>query len=348
MRRRSAAYVAAAALMVAAPLTAQETHRIPGGDVAIYNLAGRARVVAGTGSDVVVRVLRGGQDAARLQVEVGEVDGRQALRVIYPSDRIVYPGMGRGSRTQQSVDADGTFGDGRDGWRRDRVTIAGSGSGMEAWADLEVQVPPGRDFAMYVAVGAVDVEGVRGDVLVDTGSGSVSARGVRGSLLVDTGSGSITVSDVEGPVEVDTGSGSVEVDEVSGASVLVDTGSGSVRGRGIRSGSLRVDTGSGEIRLAAVAAPDVVLDTGSGRIEVELLEDVERLDVDTGSGSVTVRVPSTMGAEIEIDTGSGGIDLDVPVEVRSVKRNYLLGRIGDGRGTIRIDTGSGSVRIIGG
>jgi hypothetical protein len=49
---------------------------------------------------------------------------------------------------------------------------------------------------------------------------------------------------------------------------------------------------------------------------------------------------------VEIDTGSGGIDLDFPLEVRSVRRDRVQGRLGDGQGTILIDTGSGSIRIV--
>ena len=83
-------------------------------------------------------------------------------------------------------------------------------------------------------------------------------------------------------------------------------------------------------------------------VELELLEDVDELVVDTGSGAVIIRVPSGLGAEIEVDTGSGGIDVDIPLEVRQVKRNYLRGILGDGRGSIRVDTGSGAIRLIGG
>jgi hypothetical protein len=83
-------------------------------------------------------------------------------------------------------------------------------------------------------------------------------------------------------------------------------------------------------------------------VEVELLDDVEDLMIDTGSGGVTVRVPANLGAEVEVDTGSGGIDVDVPLEVREVRRNYMRGILGDGQGTIVIDTGSGGVRLIGG
>jgi len=109
---------------------------------------------------------------------------------------------------------------------------------------------------------------------------------------------------------------------------------------------LRVDTGSGAIELEAVTVPDVVLDTGSGSVDIELLIDVESLDIDTGSGSVTVRAPRDLGAMVEIETGSGGIDLDFPVELRTARRDLVRGRIGDGRGKIVIDTGSGTVRLI--
>ena len=107
-----------------------------------------------------------------------------------------------------------------------------------------------------------------------------------------------------------------------------------------------VDTGSGGIELETVSATDVVLDTGSGSIDIELLTDIDRLDADTGSGSITVRAPAGLGATVDIETGSGGIDLDFPVEVRTIRRDEVRGTIGDGRGEINIDTGSGSVKLL--
>jgi hypothetical protein len=336
--------VAAAVFASPSLLGAQETHRVSGPEVAIYNLAGHVEVVAGTGSDVVVRVTRGGADASRLQVEVGTVQGRQALRVIYPDDQVVYPELGRGSRTTVRVRDDGTWSG--EGPRGDQVEIRGSGSGMEAWADLVVEVPDGKDFSLYLATGDSEVRGVSGEVLVDTGSGSVDARDVTGALDVDTGSGSIDVANVRGSLMVDTGSGSVTIENVAGDDISIDTGSGSVRGRGLESASLNVDTGSGSIELDEVVATDVVLDTGSGGVDLVLLSDVDVLDVDTGSGSVTIHAPADLGGELDIETGSGGIDLDFPVELSVMKRNEVSGTLGDGRGRIRIDTGSGGVRLI--
>lgn len=336
----------AAATLLADPSAAQEVHRVSGRDVAVYNLVGHARVVRGSGSDVVVRVTRGGADASRLSVETGNVDGRQTLRILYPDDRIIYDEMGRGSRTTVRVRDDGTFWGRSGGSRGDAVEIRGSGSGLEAWADLVVEVPAGTRIAVNVAVGEMEAEGLQSDARLATGSGSVDARDITGSLEVDTGSGSATVSSIRGNLSVDTGSGSVRVQDVEGDEVEIDTGSGGVRGGGLSAAQLRVDTGSGSIELDAVSAPEVVLDTGSGSVDIELLRDVDLLDVDTGSGSVTVRAPEDLGAQVEIETGSGGIDMDFAVQVRSIRRDHVQGTLGDGRGTIRIDTGSGGIRLL--
>ncbi|HSR42327.1 MAG TPA: DUF4097 family beta strand repeat-containing protein [Longimicrobiales bacterium] len=336
---------ALALLVIPASAAAQEaeTYRLSGQELAVYNLAGAVEVVRGSGDQAVVEVRRGGSDAARLSVEVGPVDGREALRVLYPSERVVYAaGQGR-SRTRVRVRDDGTFSDGRGGG--DRVEVSTFGSGLEAHADLLVRVPEGRDLSVYLAVGETRAEGVSGRLRIDTGSGRVTTRSTSGSLEVDTGSGSVEVRGARGDVEVDTGSGSVEVTDVTGTRLGVDTGSGSVRGDAIEVERLDVDTGSGRIDLGRVRAREILLDTGSGSVSLELESDVDDLEVDTGSGSVDLWVPAELGARLEVDTGSGGIEIDVPVRIRTARRDHLEGVLGDGRGEIRIDTGSGSVEI---
>lgn len=320
----------------------QEEHRITGGSVAVYNLAGAVEIVPGSGSDVVVEITRGGSDARELEVQVMGVEGREALVVRYPGDRIIYPEMGRNSNSTTRVRSDGTFSRGQGS----KVEIRGSGNGLEAWADLRISVPRGQDFALFLIVGETNLADIEGQILVDTGSGAVHARTGSGNLEIDTGSGEITVRGFEGELGLDTGSGSVEISDIRGGHVNVDTGSGSVVADGISASRLGVDTGSGRIELSGVSAPDVVLDTGSGSVEVELLQDVDDLEIDTGAGSVTVWVNETVGARVELDTGSGGIDLDIPLEVREAKRDYVRGTLGDGVGNIHIDTGSGTIRLL--
>jgi hypothetical protein len=334
-------------LMAVAPPGAQgqETHRISGSEVAVFNLAGAVEIVPGSGGDVTVEIMRGGSDASRLEVRTVRVDGWDALVIHYPGDEIVYPEMWRGSRTQTNIADDGTFFGDR-GSRDRRVTISGSGDGMEAWADLRIAVPAGKQFGLFLLVGETSARDVTGDFLLDQGSGGIHVEGAGGRFMIDTGSGAVTVNGFDGDISVDTGSGSVEIHDVQGDDLMVDTGSGEVVGSQISASSVGIDTGSGEVALTRISSSNVMVDTGSGGVELELLSDVQRLEVDTGSGPITIVVPPNLGAEIEADTGSGGIDVDVPLEIREAERNYLRGVLGDGRGSIRIDTGSGEIRII--
>lgn len=346
----SLALVALAGLVAATVLPAgetqeAETYRLQGDAVAVYNLAGSVSVEPGEGDAVVVEVRRGGPDAGRLSVETGSVEGRQTLRVRYPGDRVVYPD-GR-SETDVRVRDDGTFGSRWNGGGRE-IEVSWRGSGVEAHADLTVRVPRDRAVDVLLAVGDVEARGVEGQLTLDTRTGSIDARDLRGEISLDTGSGSVDVRSVVGDLEVDTGSGSVTVSDVQGDEVVIDTGSGGVRGTGFDVERLDVDTGSGGIDLEEVAARRLGLDTGSGRIRVALASDVDELVADTGSGGVTLVVPDDFGAELSLDAGSGDFVFDVPVEIHSHEDGEFEGRIGDGRGRVEIDTGSGGVRIRGG
>jgi lia operon protein LiaG len=341
-----------------ARLTAQQPERYTVADdyVAIYNLVGTVRVESGSG-DVAVQVTRAGAESGGLRIAQGEVDGRLAFRVLYPGDRIRWREDGRGSSsTELRVRDDGTFGDlddehvrgrhGRHDWEEGRKVTIASNSGIDARADLLVQVPRGRRVALYLAVGAVAVANVDGELSVDTHAAPVTATGVKGELSVDVGSGAVRVSQIEGDLSVDTGSGSVEVSRYHGASLTIDTGSGDVTGTELTGDDLAIETGSGEIRLTAVTAPRVSLETGSGGVTAELKRDVSSLQAETGSGDIAIRAPASLGAEINIETSSGDIETDFPLQITRHGRDHMVGTIGDGQGTIAIETGSGQIRLL--
>ena len=330
-------------LFLAAPLAAQGTrYTLSGSDVAVYNLAGAMRVEAGSGSAVVVEVTRHGADASKLRVESGALNGRQTLRVVYPGDRIVYPALGRHSESRTRVNDDGTF----NGNRGHEVTIAGDGSGLEASADLRVLVPTGQRIAVNLVAGRVVVANVNGQLRVDVASADVETAGTRGGLSIDVGSGNVKVSDADGDVSVDTGSGDVTLNGIRGGDVGIDTGSGEVTGTTVAARSLKIDTGSGGVQLAGLSSADVNVDTGSGDIDLELDAALRSFHAETGSGDVKLRAPASLGAEVDFETSSGEIRSDFDVAVTRREEDHLIGRIGDGRGRMSIDTGSGDVTLI--
>jgi hypothetical protein len=333
--------------MIATAAEAPQSRTLAGPDVAVFTLCGAVRVEAGAGSSVEAEITTAGRDAARLRIETGEIEGRNTLRVVFPGSRVVYPAIGRGSNLQLRYRDDGTFGDGFGksffGGRLVRVT--GSGSGLEAHADLRVRVPAGKSAAIYVGAGRIDATNVDGDIRLDAASAPVSASRMRGTLVIDTGSGSVSLSESAGDLSVDTGSGSVELSGIAGDALRVDTGSGSVTGTDIAVERLSVDTGSGGIDMDTVKADDLVLDTGSGSVRLDLVSQADRLAVDTGSGDVDIEVPNGFGATLSIETGSG--DISTNLQLTGVRRSSgeLHARAGDGRCAMRLETGSGSIRV---
>jgi putative adhesin len=351
--------VIACTLLASAPgaIAAQQPERytLEAGPALVYNLVGNVRVEPGEGR-VVVLVTRAGADDGKLTIGQGERGGRSTFRVIYPADRIRSGRAPDRGSTQLRVRDDGTFGGDGDEWhdhgrheRHDeeegrRVTIGDDG--LDARADLVVLVPKGERVAVHLAVGAVTVANVDGELRVHTHSAPVTASGTRGMLAVDVDAGEVRVSDAQGELDVDTGSGSVDVTKFSGSDLTVDTGSGEVTGSDLTADELGVDTGSGEIRLAGVTSPRLSLETGSGGITAELRRDLASLEVETGSGDVSIRAPSSLGAAVEIQTASGDIETDFPLQMTRGGRDHMVGTIGDGKGTIAIETGSGEIRLL--
>jgi lia operon protein LiaG len=338
-------------LAVFATAGVAQTNRfvLKGDSVAVYNLVGELRVEPGSGSDVAVEVTRGGADAAKLDVQSGPLRGYETLRVLYPGDEISLPEWGRGWNTTMRVRDDGTFGD--DGrWRRDGREVRISGrmrGGLEAYANLRVTVPAGRRVWLHWGVGKVFVSNVDGVIVVQAASADVSAERTRGTLKLDTGSGEIDLRDASGDVKLESGSGDITATNVHGDVIKIETGSGNITLTGAEATHLGLETGSGDITVTGAKGNQMAFETGSGSVDVGLTAAFTNLAIETGSGDVTLRVPPTIGAEVDLDTGSGEFDLGgLTIQVRRLEEDHITGTIGDGRGRLSIETGSGNVRLV--
>ncbi len=342
-----------AAVFAAIPSLAhgQSEHRALTGDrISIYNLAGHLSVKAGSGSQVGVDIVRGGRDASQLKIVTGDIRGTQSLRVIYPSNQIVYSTANNRSRTQLHVNSDGTFDD-QDGdrdWGRgtDRVEIRDSGNGLEAHADLVVSVPKGQRLAVHWGVGEAEVTNVDGDLRVSVAASRVTSTHTSGRLALLTGSGGVDVSDAQGDVELATGSGGVVLRGIHGENLDIETGSGRVRGEAVDVRSLKAEVGSGGLQLSHVKAARVTVDAGSGGTELAFESEVSDLAVDAGSGGVTLHLAANQSGDVDIRTGSGGVESDFPVQTTRIERGALHGHIGTGTGRIKVEAGSGGVRLL--
>jgi lia operon protein LiaG len=345
---RHALMLGALALLPAiqSPALAAQTYTLTGDDVAIWDPAGEVRMEAATGNAVEVVVTLQGKDAGDVTVSDKALGSRPTLRVLYSGHTIIYPPMGRWSNSNTTIRDDGTWGDHVNGWSGHRLTVKGSGSGTEAWADIVVRVPKGRRVSVYSIAGSAEIRNVDGKVSFDGGSGGAQAENCRGTLSLDLGSGGVEVNGFRGELNVDTGSGSVKANDVNGPSVRLDTGSGGVTGDGIVTDDLLVDTGSGSVELSRVDAKRAKVDTGSGGVAMGMLTATPDLDIDTGSGSVRVSLPTTLSARLHIETGSGGIRSELPLTIDEKDTGILRGTAGGGAGRLHVETGSGGVSLL--
>ncbi|HZZ39552.1 MAG TPA: DUF4097 family beta strand repeat-containing protein [Acidobacteriaceae bacterium] len=161
-------------------------------------------------------------------------------------------------------------------------------------------------------------------------------------LEASSGSGDLRLQDLGGPVKANTGSGSVDVSGFTGR-VDLETGSGDIRAGLQSANDVKATTGSGGIHLQG-ADGALFAETGSGDIEIGGHPNAA-WKIETGSGSVTL---NTGGARFSLDasTGSGTVHSDPPLTMHgSLERHHVMGDINGGGPTVRIETGSGDVRI---
>ena len=172
--------------------------------------------------------------------------------------------------------------------------------------DYEIQAPENAFLEASSGSGNVTVDGVGEHAKISTGSGNIHATGLHGGFSVSTGSGDIFAEQSgEGDVKAQTGSGDVEL-------------------RNLR-GGLRAGTGSGDIKVGGTPSADWKLETGSG-------------DVEFWAGNA--------GMTLDASTGSGNIHTDREMVTQgSQGRHHVTGKINGGGPTVRIETGSGDIRV---
>lgn len=157
-----------------------------------------------------------------------------------------------------------------------------------------------------------------------SGSGEITDDGVGDSVKLSTGSGSIHATGLHGGFSVDTGSGNIYAEQIGDGEVKAETGSGSIELRNLH-GGLHAQTGSGSIKAAGTPAAPWRLGTGSGSIELWTGDAGMSIDAETGSGSIhTDREMTTQGA---------------------ASRHHVTGKINGGGPLVKLETGSGSIRI---
>ena len=183
----------------------------------------------------------------------------------------------------------------------------GFGFNRSPRVNFSVAVPAGVDLVARSRNGRVAADGLGSNVDVRTRNGSVSLTGIAGDARVVTRNGAVTVM-ADGNADVVTRNGRVRVEAGGYASARS------------RNGSVSATLGRADW-------------TGDTRFE-------------TRNGSVTVRVPEAIDADVSMHTDRGSIRTDLAIDAHTDERRHLAGRLGNGGRDLRLKTRNGSIRLL--
>ncbi len=146
-------------------------------------------------------------------------------------------------------------------------------------------------------------------------SASVTASGLRNDVSIQTVSGSIDLSDTQGNAELETVSGRIALREHSG-NATVSSVSGGIGIESLR-GALDARTVSGRVRADRAVLSSLRYKAVSGDLDFSgSLEAGGRNEIDTHSGSVALRVPSSFAATVAMQSFSGELNSDFAVTLQ--------------------------------
>jgi DUF4097 and DUF4098 domain-containing protein YvlB len=163
---------------------------------------------------------------------------------------------------------------------------------------------------------------------------------------------------MSGDISLEGGVGSIDLESVSG-NVTVTGSSGRLNLSSV-SGSIRADgdaeqfeaqTVSGNIRARIGTSSRINLESVSGDIDVRVnLSESARLDADTVSGDIEIEFGSApINASFEIETGPGG-DVTNLLSDHKAKQHFSFSgsmrfKLGDGDSSVNLETMSGTITL---
>jgi DUF4097 and DUF4098 domain-containing protein YvlB len=225
--------------------------------------------------------------------------------------------------------------------------VAGATKVNTASGDINVDRVP--SLQVNSQSGDVTLSNLGGGAMVGT-SGRLDARNVAGDVIVRTESGSVTLDNIAGQLDIVMSSGSLKVFNAGGNIQAVTIG-GSINLQCVQ-GNVEASTVTGSITLSGIHG-DVSARTTSGGLRLTTaMRESGRYTMKSLSGSVRMFVEGEApGFNGTLSSHSGRIETDYSLSVAGTtveptpENRRIVGRYGDGRAQIELDSFEGSVGL---
>jgi hypothetical protein len=174
--------------------------------------------------------------------------------------------------------------------------------------DVEITIPASCDVAVRSISGDVQIQGVTGNIYLETANGDMRLANSQGNLLVKTASGGFQAGGFSGRLGVRTASGDV-----------------SIHGGVLQ--AFNIGTISGDIDLGGQITPD------------------GEYGIRTTSGDTHLAFPADTACTVQVRTVSGDIDCELPYQRTRESRRHMALALNGGGPTVQFGSISGDLSI---
>jgi len=218
--------------------------------------------------------------------------------------------------------------------------------------------------------GSVNCRNITGDnITVKSSSGSITAEIIKGPAQLTTSYGSITCTDMtDGDLKLKTNSGKIRLsnaffgdcdahtsygsivsDQLDGKSIKLHSGSGSIDVTDSSADTTNLSTSYGRITCRQITTKEITAKSGSGNLDIacsDTTPDEIVADLITSYGSIDLIAPQNFAGQVDLSTSYGSVRTNRPITISGeISKKKLKGTIGDGNGSLHLQTNSGSINL---
>jgi DUF4097 and DUF4098 domain-containing protein YvlB len=195
--------------------------------------------------------------------------------------------------------------------------------------------------------GSVTVRSVHGEAALQTMGGDISAGDAGAAIRAETGAGAIGILRAAGAVDATTGGGLIRVGSAKGLVTahdmagLIDIGAAA---------GVHCESGSGAVQLGNIAVA-MRVSTAMGDIVASVLSAAPDSYLATGSGDITLVVPSNLGVTIQAENSMADSLRRILSEFPQIQarrmgtRVVAQGRVNGGGPVLRVSSQDGTIFI---
>jgi len=183
----------------------------------------------------------------------------------------------------------------------------------------------------------LDISGINNDVSVDGVDGDVVVETVRGGVQVKGGKGLVSLRSLEGGVRTEGARGRVQASSVNDGVVVLDA-----------VGEVVANTVNGNILLDRVVSDLVEASSANGDLIWDgNFKKTGRYQFGTHNGDILVVTQDRPNATVSVQTFSGDFESTFPVELRGSRGGQNMRfTLGDGSALVDFESFQGAIRLL--